>query len=283
MKKITIPIRFGKIKGLCWGKGNSKKILALHGWLDNAASFSELAPMLAKEGYEVIAIDFAGHGKSDHRAEGHFSHFGDFVLDIHGVLEQLEWDKCTLLGHSMGAAMAVMYSVAYKEHIEKLIMIENLGPVPAYEQGTAASNLRKALSQWQTHNTKHQRFYQSIDSALQVRHKATPMAHKILRPLVKRSLKKSKKGYHWRTDKRLKLRSMVRFSEELVQDILTSEKPPTQLILAEPPTYALSYPSIKERIKKLNAENVIKIKGHHHLHMDKAGEVCRAVIGFLDE
>ena len=281
MKKITIPVRFGKIKGLCWGLGNQKKILALHGWLDNAASFTQLAPLLAKQGYEIIAIDFAGHGKSDHRAEGHFSHFGDFVLDIHDVLEQLDWDKCILLGHSMGAAMALMYGTAYYEKVEKLILIENLGPIPVYEKGTAASNLRKALTQWKQHNTKHQRFYKNIESALELRHQVTPMDKNILRPLVKRSLKNSKKGYHWRTDKRLKLRSMIRFSEEVVQDILTSKKPPTQIILAVPFTYALSYPTATQRIEKLNADDVVKIEGHHHLHMDKAQKVFEAIKRFL--
>lgn len=281
MKKITIPIRYGKIKGLCWGKGQAKKILALHGWLDNAASFTELAPLLANEGYEVVAIDFAGHGKSDHRAKGHFTHFGDFVLDVHDVLEQLKWDKPLLVGHSMGAAMAVMYVAAYPEKIEKLIMIENLGPIPTYQSGTVAKNLRESLAQWATHSTEHQRLYKNIDDALEVRHKVTPMDKAILRPLVKRSLKKSKKGYHWRTDKRLKLRSMVRFSEEIIQDVLKCKKPATQLIISEPLTYALSYPSLKKRIKLLDAQDVVTLSGHHHLHMDQAPEVFEAIKKFI--
>ena len=61
-KKIKIKCKFGKIKGICWGSGQKNKILALHGWLDNAASFNQLAPKLAEIGYEVVAIDFAGHG-----------------------------------------------------------------------------------------------------------------------------------------------------------------------------------------------------------------------------
>lgn len=281
MKKITIKGRFGKIKGLVWGQGKAKKILALHGWLDNAASFCELAPKLAASGYEVVAIDFPGHGKSDHRAEGHFIHFIDFVLDVQDAIQQLKWNKLTLLGHSMGAAMAHMYAISNHEKIEKLIMIENLGPVPAYEPGSMAENLKQALSQWKSHTLKHKHFYPSTDEALKTRLKVTPQDAEILRPMVKRGLKKTPKGYRWRTDKRLRLRSMVRFSEEAVQDALSSKRPPTQLILASPQTYALSYPTSQDRRKKLNAENDIDINGHHHLHMDNAQEVFEAISCFL--
>ena len=281
MKKISIKCKFGKIKGLVWGKGKPKKILALHGWLDNAASFCELAPKLADIGYEVVAIDFPGHGKSDHRAKGHFTHFIDFVLDVQNVIQQLKWDKLTLLGHSMGAAMAQMYSISNPEKIENLIMIENLGPVPAYEPGSIAENLKEALSQWENHTTKHKHFYPSIDQALKTRLKVTPQEAEKLRPMVERGLKKTKKGYHWRTDKRLRLRSMIRFSEEVVQDALSSKKPQTQLILASPQTYALSYPTSHDRRKKLNAQSDLDIEGHHHLHMDNAQEVFKAIESFL--
>lgn len=281
MRKITIKCKFGKIKGIVWGKGNSKKILALHGWLDNAASFCELAPKLVNLGYEVVAIDFSGHGKSDHRAKGHFTHFIDFVLDVQNVIRELKWKSLTLLGHSMGAAMAHMYTISNPEKVEKLIMIENLGPVPAYVPGSIADNLKESLSQWHNHTTKHKHFYPTVDRALKTRLKVTPQDAKILKPMVKRGLKKTPRGYHWRTDKRLRLRSTVRFSEELVQDALSSKKPLTQLIVAKPLTYALSYPTFEKRKVKLNADSFVEINGHHHLHMDCAEEVFQEIKTFL--
>ncbi len=283
MKEISIHCKYGTIKGLCWGQGNKNKILALHGWLDNAASFCQLAPLLAEIGYEIIAIDFAGHGHSDHRAKGHFTHFIDYVLDIQEVLEKLDWQNPILLGHSMGAAMAQMYAVTNPQNVDKLIMIENIGPVPAYEKGTAASNLKEALKQWKNHSLEHKHFYPDVESALKARIQATPMPVEILKPMIARGLKKTAKGYHWRTDKRLRLRSLFRFSEETIQDALSSEKPPTQLILAKPYTYALSYSSVQQRIKKLNADQTIKIKGHHHLHMDNATETFMAINSFINQ
>ena len=49
-----------------WGKGNAKKILCMHGWLDNSSSFSYLGPALAQRGFDVVAVDHSGHGRSSH-------------------------------------------------------------------------------------------------------------------------------------------------------------------------------------------------------------------------
>lgn len=49
-----------------WGAEDGIPILALHGWLDNAASFERLAPML--DGCFVVAPDLIGHGRSGHVA-----------------------------------------------------------------------------------------------------------------------------------------------------------------------------------------------------------------------
>ena len=283
MIEVSYACKYGTISGLCWGKGNTKKLLALHGWLDNAASFAQLAPLLADNGYEVVAIDFAGHGHSDHRAPGHFCHFIDFVLDVQDVLKALNWQKPILLGHSMGAAMAQMYAASFPENISKLIMIENIGPVPYYEKGTAASNLKEALTQWQNHTTEHKHFYPDVKTAIKARIKVTPIKVKNLYPMVERGLRETQKGFHWRTDKRLRLRSPIRFSNQIVEDMLSSEKPKTQLILAEPNTYALNYKKVKQRIQKLNPDNFTKINGHHHLHMDNAHEVFESIQKFLRE
>lgn len=52
-------------------KTDEGRWLLLHGWLDNADSFSQLAPRLCAADAaifgDVVALDMAGHGLSDHR------------------------------------------------------------------------------------------------------------------------------------------------------------------------------------------------------------------------
>ncbi len=260
------------------------KVLALHGWLDNAASFHRLAPLLPE--CEVVALDFPGHGHSDHRAPGHVYSFVDYVLEIPEVLESLGWESVCILGHSMGGAIGHLFSVACPEQVESLIMMENLGPVPPWRPGTAAKQLSRAVSQWWRHSLEHRRFYTSVNDALMARAKATPLSPSDLRPLVERGLTRKtddngRAGYHWRTDKRLRLPSLLYLAEEQIQELLRSTSVPCQVILADPVTEALDYPSRKKRIQSLNPDNIQKIAGCHHLHLSSPEPVAAAITDFL--
>ena len=63
-----------------WGNSGGPKFIALHGWLDNANTFDRLAPLLPE--LNLVALDFAGHGYSDHRAPGAHYHQIDDVQDV---------------------------------------------------------------------------------------------------------------------------------------------------------------------------------------------------------
>lgn len=279
-KELIFATRYGNIAALQWGCGNSQQVLALHGWLDNAASFWHLAPMLVDQDLEITAIDFPGHGHSDHRAPGHNYGFIDYVMDLQAVIDTMD-KPVTLLCHSMGAAIAVMYAAAYPEQIKHLILIENLGPIPPYQPGKAASSLREALDLWRKHSLQHKRFYPSIEKAIKARQEATPMNEEVIRPMVERSLCQTDKGLHWRSDKRLRLRSFFRMSEEQIQEYLSSVKTPTLLIIADPTSYALQYPMMKDRLKALNPTQFDQLAGDHHLHMSHPKAVASSIIKFL--
>ena len=51
-----------QMAGLRWGTPGARPLLALHGWLDNAQSFTPLAPHLSQ--FDFVALDLTGHGRS---------------------------------------------------------------------------------------------------------------------------------------------------------------------------------------------------------------------------
>ena len=55
--------------------------VALHGYLDSAASFDQLAPLLtsASPGHAVLALDYPGHGRSSPLAPGQMYHLLECV------------------------------------------------------------------------------------------------------------------------------------------------------------------------------------------------------------
>jgi pimeloyl-ACP methyl ester carboxylesterase len=109
-----------------YGPEDGQPVIALHGWLDNAASFSRLAPLLP--GLRIVALDFAGHGHSDHRPPGASYAIWDYAHDVLQVAEQFGWQRFSLLGHSMGAIVSVLLAAAMPERIERLALIDGLIP-----------------------------------------------------------------------------------------------------------------------------------------------------------
>jgi alpha-beta hydrolase superfamily lysophospholipase len=92
------------------GDAAGRRVLAVHGWLDNASSFDLLVPALLAQPHApptvVVAIDLPGHGRSDTRP-GPLS-FLDPVEAVLEALEALQWPSCHLLGHSLVHAPVVV-------------------------------------------------------------------------------------------------------------------------------------------------------------------------------
>ncbi|KAH0616826.1 hypothetical protein JD844_028240, partial [Phrynosoma platyrhinos] len=80
--KFLVP--WGHIAAKAWGSPQGRPVLCLHGWMDNADSFSKLIPLLPKDCY-YMAIDFAGHGLSSHRPAGCPYYLIDYVSDVRRV------------------------------------------------------------------------------------------------------------------------------------------------------------------------------------------------------
>ena len=120
-----------------------KKLLALHGWLDNSNSFASLGPALAENGYHVLAIDHIGHGYSSHLSLHSIYQMANYVSVVKNVIGELGWSKTTIMGHSMGGAIGILYSAAFRD-VDKLIVIDNLGPM-TFPSDQATNVLRKYI------------------------------------------------------------------------------------------------------------------------------------------
>ena len=71
-----------KAKG--WGDESATvNVIAIHGFLDSAASFDRLAPLLvskSKGNIRVVAVDLSGHGKSAHRPD-YSNYFSGWITE----------------------------------------------------------------------------------------------------------------------------------------------------------------------------------------------------------
>lgn len=106
---FSIPYRQGKIRGYSWGKSD-KRIYLVHGWESTLSLFSQTIEALKEAGYQVIAFDAPGHGKSDRQKTG----LADFIQLLKHVIS-LKGSAYAIIGHSCGAAAT---TIMLKQHPE---------------------------------------------------------------------------------------------------------------------------------------------------------------------
>lgn len=279
MHELRLETRRGRIAGLRGGQPGAPRLLALHGWLDNAASFLPMAPWLV-ESFDLVALDLPGHGWSAHRPEGAWYTFVDWLDDVLAALEALGWPRCHVLGHSMGGAIASVFAAAAPGRVGKLALIEALGPLPAVS-GQALDALRRALQERRRVDEKRLRVFADPAEAVTARMQANGLSEPAARLLVERSLAPVEGGFIWRTDPRLTLTTPQRAHEAQIREWLQGIEAPTLVIAADPPSDVLAHPALRERFALLRDGHVRHLPGHHHLHMDEPAPVARALVDFL--
>lgn len=261
-----------------WGDPQLPKLLALHGWLDNAASFDALAPLLCGH-FHIVAIDFPGHGRSDWRAPGAWYHTVDYLSDALAAADALRWQRFGLLGHSLGAAVASMLGGACGDRIERLLLIEGLGPL-TNTADDALPQLARALADRANANAKSLRVFADLDEAVTARMRANDLSRAAAQALVERGVRPVENGLTWSTDPRLLLASPVRYTEEQILAVLRGIRAPAGLILAQPEQPYMPRAAMDARIAQVQGMEVARIAGTHHLHMEDPGPVADALLKF---
>lgn len=277
--ELRIGTPLGELAALQWGSADAPPLLALHGWLDNAASFSRLAPLLAAD-RRVIALDLPGHGHSAHLPKGvHRYNNLDQVDHVLDFADALELERFDLLGHSLGAGIASLTAAAAPARIGKLALIEGLGPLA--DDGTQTpSRWRDAHAQREAPR-RPPRVFASLDLAVQARVAAGGLDGEEARPIVERNLREADDGFRWRSDPRLRLTTPLRIDETQLRRLLAGIVVPTLLLLAEPATPYLPATLMDARSGCVADIHVRHIDGPHHLHIREPREVARRMLDFL--
>lgn len=275
-RELALP--HGTLAAREWGEPGQRRVLALHGWLDNAASFDALAPLI--ERVHLVALDLPGHGRSSHRPCGNWYHFVDYLSDVAAALDALGWDRCTLLGHSLGGAVASCYAGAEPARVDALWLIEALGPMSSKPERTREL-VAQALADRRTLEEKSLRVFAHVDEAVAARVRGQlPISELAARRIVERGLQRVEGGWTWSSDPRLTLTSALRMTEPQIESLIAGIACPTLLVMAAPLEPFLDAAAIERRTRLVPDLTRCTLAGSHHLHIETPEPVAAAIRAF---
>lgn len=111
--------------------GEGTPVIFLHGWPLNHKMFEYQFMELPRLGYRCIGIDLRGFGKSDAPWSGY--NYCAMADDARAVIDRLGLSGATLVGFSLGGAVAVRYMARHAGHgIAKLLLVG--AAVPSFVQ-----------------------------------------------------------------------------------------------------------------------------------------------------
>ena len=325
-------------------------ILCLHGWMDSCRSFYSLAPDLISSldasvcgnseaeatssssnnksyNVNVVALDLPGHGHSAHRSKDAPPMVrSEYLFYIAEAVRLLDWWKPTrgkvapksssgppkfvLVGHSMGAGIALLYAAAFPEQVRNLVMLDSVGlSSPA---SSTSEQLRTFVQNRQLDGPfllepSNRFYYPTLEAAMQARFRsASALPGKqyisleaarefVLRGVVEEDVPqttktasantpKGSKKFRFRHDQRLMWPSLQNFTEEQIGLICRDVQCPTCVLLGED-GWPIEEARKSQLQETLHPAVFATLPGSHHLHADPdtADRVTSEIISFLQQ
>jgi pimeloyl-ACP methyl ester carboxylesterase len=280
LKPLSLCGQSGQLAALSCGNPENPGILALHGWLDNAASFVPLAALL--NDFHIVSLDFPGHGLSDHRPEGVNYHLTDYVADVGHAVKDLGWQQFHIMGHSLGAGVAMVYAATFPEQIDKLVLIDGLGPITATPDA-ASGQLRKSIDaglRLASLASSTARVYDDWQKLISARRQASPISEQGAELLLRRGATDRNGEITLNSDRRLKHPSAIYLTEEVVLHLIKGVEAPTLLLLARE-GMVIKRRATERRIAAFRDITVKEVTGQHHVHMDNPELLSEDIQRFL--
>ncbi|MHB8376026.1 MAG: alpha/beta fold hydrolase [Dehalococcoidia bacterium] len=212
-----------------WGDEANPPLLLIHGNRDHARTWDGVAVRLKRD-YCVYAVDLRGHGDSAWAVGGQYS-LPEFVLDVAMLARELGRDPLTIVGHSLGGAVALEYAGVFPETVLKVVAIEGLGPsvgVPT----AASARMRRWIGDMQAFDERVPRRYPSVDAAVKRMREENPhLTAEMARHLTVHGSRADEDGtLSWKFDNYVRLHSPYEFNIAEAREIWNQIRCPVLLV-----------------------------------------------------
>ena len=247
------------------------RVVFLHGLLGNGQNWIPTARALEKK-FTILMMDQRGHGKTTEVA-GSFQP-KDFSDDLYSVIQNLNWSKFSLVGHSLGARVAFDFAARHPEVLDKVVF-EDMGP---HKTGSASRTTEVMIEAVPVP------FSERAEARDFFKNEFEPKYGKTLSDYLYGNIEKKGDGsYNWRFDKAGALECLeVGRNFDFWEDF-ESVKAPNLIIRGEKSEH-LPLDVYNEMLKRNSTSEGVQISGAGHwVHFDRFGAFVKQVDEFLSK
>ena len=116
--------------------GDGKVIVLLHGFLTSSKYWDKLQPLLTGRGYHVITLDLLGFGRAEKPKHSRYD-YDEHIKHLDKLISRLKLNSpFVLVGHSMGALLAIRYALLYPGKVRSLVLLHP----PLYKDADEVKN-----------------------------------------------------------------------------------------------------------------------------------------------
>ena len=201
------------------------------------------------QGYYLVSLDQPGHGLTSRYPAGMMYKMTDGFMFIRRVLDYLQWDKVTILGHSMGGGVGLWYSAMFPEQVERMIAIDLLsfGALPLNQHVKSARSaiiesikiqkkLENPLTPTYSFEDGVSRAYMASNlitrAFLTSSNETEQISEESVRTLMKRGLVEVEdgSGYTWSADLRLRVPTAFNMDHDMTEEFASKVSCPHLVI-----------------------------------------------------
>jgi len=107
--------------------GSGAPVVLIHGYPLSGRAWDKQVPVLLEAGQRVITYDRRGFGKSSQPASGY--DYDTFAADLNILIEKLDLNDATLVGHSMGTGEVTRYLATYgSSRVDRAVLVSPIPP-----------------------------------------------------------------------------------------------------------------------------------------------------------
>lgn len=128
-----------RLHHLDWGGQGRHPVVLVHGIRLHAHVWNHFSRRF-RDRFHIVALDQRGHGDSGWGGEDRY-HVEDFYADLRAVVTARGLSRFTLIGHSLGGVVSMLYAHRHHEELERLVLVDVTAGLPTVPSGTDLSRI----------------------------------------------------------------------------------------------------------------------------------------------